>query len=144
MIQDEIRTRVRYGETDQMGVVYHANYLLYYEMGRTEYMRARGYAYSEMEREGFSLAIVEASLKYHANVSYDEEIIIRTRIGDLTRVQVTFYYQVFKADGEVLLSEGSTRLACVGRDMKVKRLPKEMFEALKHASATAKAITMRL
>ena len=144
MIQDEISTRVRYGETDQMGVVYHANYLLYYEMGRTEYMRARGFAYSKMEEAGFSLAIVEAGLKYHANVSYDEEVLIRTRLEHLTRVQVTFHYQVFKATGEVLLSEGFTRLACVGRDLKPKRLPKEMVEALKHELPTVPANTTRL
>ncbi|GAG32130.1 unnamed protein product [marine sediment metagenome] len=142
MIQDEIRTRVRYGETDQMGVVYHANYLLYYEMGRTEYMRARGYEYSRLERDGYFLAIVEAQLRYHANTGYDGELIIRTRVGKITRVQVTFHYQVLNAEGEILLSEGLTRLACVGKDLKVKRLPAEMIEALKSPSKT-NSITYR-
>ncbi len=131
MIQDEIRTRVRYGETDQMGVVYHANYLLYYEMGRTEYMRKRGYEYSKLEEDGYFLAIVEAQLRYHANTGYDGELIIRTRVDNISHVQVTFHYQVFNVEGEVLLSEGTTRLACVGKDLKVKRLPAKMIEALK-------------
>lgn len=130
MAEGEVRTRVRYGETDQMGVVYHANYLLYFEMGRTEYMRERGYAYSDLERRGIYLAVVEAACRYRASAQYDDRIIIRTTVEKITNVTVTFHYSVHKEEGDVLLAEGTTTLACVSGAGKPQRLPREVAQAL--------------
>ncbi len=130
MNKDEVRTRVRYGETDQMGVVYHSNYLRYFELGRTEYMRARGCAYSDLEKRGFFLAIVDATVRFRAGARYDDEIVIRTKIEDSSPVRVTFYYEVRKVEGDVLLAEGTTALACIDRNRKITRLPAEVINAL--------------
>ena len=128
--KDEVRTRVRYGETDQMGVVYHSNYLRYFELGRTEYMRARGYAYSDLEKRGFLLAIVDATVRFRAGARYDDEIVIRTKLEDSSPVRVTFHYEVRKVEGDVLLAEGTTALACIDRNRKITRLPAEVINAL--------------
>lgn len=130
MQESEVKTRVRYGETDQMGVVYHANYLLYFEMGRTEYMRARGYAYAELERQGIYLAVIKATCRYKAAAKYDDVIIIRTTVAGMTNVTITFQYQVFKEEGNVLLAEGATTLACVNEQNRPRRLPAEIAQAL--------------
>lgn len=130
MPESEVRTRVRYGETDQMGVVYHANYFLYFEMGRTEYMRSRGYAYADLERQGIYLAVVEATCRYKAGARYDDAIIIRTKVAGITNVTITFNYQVFREEGSVLLVEGSTTLACVNKENRPRRLPQEIGQAL--------------
>jgi len=130
MQESEVKTRVRYGETDQMGVVYHANYLLYFEMGRTEYMRSRGYAYAELERQGIYLAVVEATCRYKAAAKYDDVIIIRTNVQGTTNVTITFQYQVFKEEGNVLLATGATTLACVNEQNRPCRLPAEIAQAL--------------
>ena len=130
MKEGEVRTRVRYAETDQMGVVYHSNYLVYFEMGRTEYMRARGYAYSDLERQGIYLVIVEAACRYKAPARYDDKIIIRTRVEGTTKATVTFFYRVFKEEGALLLAEGTTTLACVTTEGRPRRLPREVAEAL--------------
>ncbi len=130
MTEGEVRTRVRYSETDQMGIVYHANYFLYFEMGRTEYMRSRGHAYSDLERQGMYLAVVEATCRHKASARYDDAIIIRTRVEGITRATVKFYYRVFKEEGEVLLAEGTTTLACVTAEGRPRRLPREVADAL--------------
>jgi acyl-CoA thioester hydrolase len=130
MQESEVRTRVRYGETDQMGVVYHSNYFLYFELGRTEYMRQRGYAYADLERQGIFLAVVEANCKYKAGAKYDDPIIIRTSVGKTTNVTIMFQYQVFREQDNVLLVEGSTTLACLNKDNRPQRIPEEIARAL--------------
>lgn len=125
----EIDLRVRYGETDRMGVVYHANYLLYFEMGRTECMRATGVTYRELESRGVFLVVVDANVRYHSNVGYDESIRVRTRVGDLGRVRVRFDYEALS--GDRLLADGSTTLACVDAKGKVRALPEEVTRALR-------------
>ena len=130
MQESEVKTRVRYGETDQMGVVYHANYFLYFEMGRTEYMRERGYAYADLERQGIYLAVVEAACRYKAGARYDDAIVIRTRVEKVTNVTITFHYQVVREEGNVLLVEGSTTLACVNKENRPQKIPAEIATAL--------------
>lgn len=135
----ETRTRVRYGETDQMGVVYHANYFLYFEMGRTEYMRERGFAYADLERQGIYLAVVEATCRYKAGAKYDDMIVIRTRVEKTTNVTITFHYEVFREADNVLLVEGSTTLACLNEENRPRRLPPHVIEALAAECGGAKA-----
>jgi acyl-CoA thioester hydrolase len=109
----EHRLRVRYGETDQMGVVYHANYLVYFEEGRTRLMDALGCPYAELERRGWALVVRKAALRYRAPARYDEELAVRTRIERLGAASVTFAYRIHRAADATLLAEGTTELACV-------------------------------
>jgi acyl-CoA thioester hydrolase len=103
--------RVRYGETDQMGVVYHGNYLVYFEEGRTLLMESRGCSYAELERSGYGLVVRKAALRYRAPTRYGEQVVVRTRIERIGAASVSFEYEV-RRDG-ALLCEGSTELACV-------------------------------
>ena len=118
------KTRVRFGETDKMGIVYHANYIIYFELGRTELMRAAGLPYSELERLGCKLVVTEARCRYRANAAYDEELTIRTRVSDMRHASVRFDY-IVEAAGR-LLAEGHTDLASVDPAGKPTRLPKEL------------------
>lgn len=113
MSDHEHRLRVRYGETDQMGVVYHANYLAYMEEGRTRLMSARGASYAELERTGFGLAVRKASMRFRAPALFDEELLVRTRVERVRGASVNFVYAILRAADEVLLCEGETELACI-------------------------------
>ena len=117
--------RVRYKDTDRMGVVYYGNYLTYFEVGRAEYMRAIGYPYAELEGKGSALAVIEASAKYHANVGYDELIIVKTSVKDIGRVRLRFDYEICTQDGTVLVT-GYTIHACVKNDRKPSRIPESL------------------
>jgi acyl-CoA thioester hydrolase len=112
----EHRLRVRYGETDQMGVAHHANYLLYMEDGRTRLMESLGCSYAELERRGWGLPVRRAEVRYRASAAYDEELVVRTRVGRLRGASVTFEYEVLRAADDRLLATGSTELACVRLD----------------------------
>ncbi len=120
-------TRVRYGETDQMGVVYHANYVVYFELGRTELMRDRGIEYAALEREGLSLAVVEMGGRFLKPAHYDETLVIETRLVAASGVRLRFEYVVLRDDGpgrdEAELCRGFTVLACVDRAGRPARIP---------------------
>jgi acyl-CoA thioester hydrolase len=120
----EARIRVIYGDTDQMGVVYHANYFRYFEFSRMEFFRARGGSYRDMEREGFMLPIFEASCQYKAPAHYDDVLLIRPRVSELRRASILFTYEVVREDApSTLLCTGQTHHACVGKDGRPRRLP---------------------
>jgi len=107
--------RVRYGETDQMGVVYHANYLVYMEEGRTRLMAELGSPYSELEASGWALVVRRVEMRHRAPARYDEELCVRTAVERLGGASVRFVYRIERAaDGECL-TEGMTELACVDR-----------------------------
>jgi acyl-CoA thioester hydrolase len=108
----EHRLRVRYGETDQMGVVYHANYLVYMEEGRTRLMESLGCSYAELERRGWALVVRKAALRFRAPARYDERLVVRTRLSGGRAASVEFAYEVRSEDG-TRLAEGTTELACV-------------------------------
>jgi acyl-CoA thioester hydrolase len=130
MRRHSVVTRVRYGETDQMGVVYHANYFLYFELGRTELMRAAGFPYAELERRGVFLVVTDAGCRYRAPARYDEELRIDTRVARLGKATVRFEYEVRGAEDR-LLAEGHTELAAVDRSTKEPvRLPEEIAARL--------------
>lgn len=120
----ETRVRVRYAETDQMGVVYHANYLIWFEVGRVEFIRQMGLNYKEMEQEdGCMIAVVEAGVRYKAPARYDDELVVETRLESARGVVLRFGYRIVRAADGLLLCEGETVHVVVGRDMKVRRLP---------------------
>ena len=129
MKEHVVTVRVRYGETDQMGVVYHPNYFLYFETGRTELMRSSGVAYSELEKSGVFLVVTEASCRYRAAARYDQELQVVTRIDEVRKATIRFSYRVL-GPGGTLLVEGSTELASVDASKNPVRLPKEVAELL--------------
>jgi acyl-CoA thioester hydrolase len=117
----EITVRVRYAETDRMGLLHHANYLVYFEMGRTEMLRRRGISYREIEDAGHYLVIVDVACKFRKPAYYDDLLTIRTTVARVTHVKIVHDYQVLR-DG-VLLAEGHSTLACVDREGKPQPLP---------------------
>ncbi|MBI3267426.1 MAG: acyl-CoA thioesterase [Planctomycetes bacterium] len=127
---DAFPLRVRYGETDAMGVVYHPNFLVYFEQGRTEFLRRRGFAYRELERAGALLVVVECGCRYRASARYDDVLRVKTWLEQVTRVRVGFRYEVVRESDGLLLAEGFTKLACVDRNGRPRALPAEVTAAL--------------
>src|ERR1700761_3106085 len=132
----EARVRVRYAETDQMGVVYHANYLVWFEIGRVELMRQVGIDYRTMERdEGALIAVVDAAVRYRAPARYDDQLVIRTWLATVRGGIVRFRYNIVREADGLLLCEGETVHMVVGRDMKRRPMPEkyaERFAELQH------------
>lgn len=132
----EARVRVRYAETDQMGVVYHANYLVWFEVGRVEFIRQLGMDYKSMEQEeGALIAVVEAAARYKAPARYDDELSIRTSLAAVRGPIVRFRYSVVRVADGLVLCEGETTHIVVGRDMKRREMPAsyaEKFAAVMH------------
>lgn len=122
--------RVRYAETDQMGVVYHSNYLIWFEIGRTEWLRETGITYREMEAEGIQLPVIEAHCEYRLGARYDDEIEIRTRGKKLSPVRVQFDYEAIRRADGAGLATGYTVHATIDRQGRPVRMPdrvKELF-----------------
>ena len=127
----ESRVRVRYAETDQMGVVYHANYLVWMEVGRVEYWRAAGLRYRDMEKEdGVLLVVAEANCRYRSPAVYDEEVIIRTKIGEANARMIRFEYELISADDGRTLATGHTKHIFCGRDKKPAKCPVKYHSTL--------------
>ncbi len=125
----DARLRVRYAETDQMGVVYHANYLVWMEVGRVEYCRAAGGRYRDLEKAGILLAVVEVNCRYYAPARYDDEVIVRTQIEEANPRMVRFSYELLAAEDERRLAAGHTKHIFCGRDFRATKLP-ENYRAL--------------
>ena len=123
-LTDEITIRVRYIETDRMGLLHHANYFAYFEMGRTELLRKRGMTYRDMEDAGHLLVIVDLGCKYKRPAKYDDVLTLRTTVEKVTYVKLIHKYEVFR-DG-LLLAEGHSTLACVDRDGRPQALPESL------------------
>ena len=129
----DIELRVRYGETDQMGVVYHAEYLVWCEMGRTEYIRALGVPYAEIERRGIRLAVAEATLRYHAPARYDEMIRVETRILRAGSRAIEFEYHVRNGQTGARLATARTTLVAMDRDGRATTIPPDIREPFQRA-----------
>jgi acyl-CoA thioester hydrolase len=129
----EVRIRVRYGETDQMGVAYHGSYVAYFECARTELLRASGITYSQMERDGYFLVVTEMRIRYRASAHYDDELAITARVVDHGPATVRFAYEVRREPDPAVLVEGDTELACVGLDRRPRRLPPAVADRLGRA-----------
>lgn len=121
------RVRVRYCETDRMAVAHHGSYVAWFEEARTEWMRQRGRTYREIEDDGNLLQVVDFQCSYHKPVDYDEVVAIRVRVESSGRAALTLAYEARRESDDQVCATGSTRLACVGRDGKLRRLPKELL-----------------
>ena len=113
--------RVRYAETDRMGLLHHANYFVYFEQARTEMLRSRGLSYREIEDSGHLLVIIEIGCKFKKPAYYDDVLTIRTTVARVTHVKIVHEYRVLRGDD--LLAEGHSTLACVDREGKPQALP---------------------
>lgn len=126
----ELDLRVRYAETDRMGVVYHANYLVWFEMGRSEYCRQRGFNYLELEELGYRIVVAEATCTYRKPAHYDEVITVRTSLHTLRRRSLYFSYQVVRKGSSETLVEGATKHLCVDAAGRIKIIPEPYFTFL--------------
>ena len=124
--------RVRYAETDQMGVVYHANYLVWCEIGRTDFIRALGTSYADLEREGVKLAVSDVTMRFHASARYDDPIRVATRLTKAGSRAMEFTYRIVRADTGVLLVTATTSLVSLDASGRLAALPgalRRMLEA---------------
>ncbi len=119
-------TRVRYAETDQMGVAYHANYLVWCEMGRTDFIRQHIKSYAEVERDGVALAVSEANVRYHSAARYDELLRIHTTLMDVRSRALTFSYLISRVDDDEKLASAMTTLVALGPNHRPRSIPPEL------------------
>jgi acyl-CoA thioester hydrolase len=129
MRSGEIQIRVRYAETDRMGLLHHANYLIYFEQARTELLRAVGATYKDMEDRGYLLVLTKVEVRYRKPARYDDVLTIRTHVERVTFVRIDHRYEVL-CDGE-LLAEGTSTLACVDCEGRPQALPDFLREGVK-------------
>ncbi len=132
IMKDEIDVdiRVRYAETDQMGVAYYANYLVWFEVGRSEFCRERGFRYADLEALGYKLVVSDVHCRYRNSARYDETVVVRTCLKGANKRMVTFGYQVLRKDKAEVIAEGETRHICVDSNGKTKSLPERFLVCL--------------
>lgn len=127
--------RVRFCETDMMAIVHHANYLVYCEAARVDWLHKRGVSYADWQRMGIQLPVVEVSIRYHKPARFEEVLDVETTLVELTRVSVRFRYFVKRAGA--LLAEVNTQLACVGPELTVRRIPEDVARVFRSGEATS-------
>jgi acyl-CoA thioester hydrolase len=130
-----VEFRVRYAETDQMQVVYHSNYLIWCVIGRTEFIRALGTPYAELERQNVTLAVVEASMRFHAPARYDNLVRVTTTIAEVRSRTLTFDYVITNAETGEKFVTASTKLASLTRDSRLTTIPEPLRGILEHAAS---------
>lgn len=136
---DETELRVRYSETDKMGVVYHANYLVWFEIGRTEFCRSRGFSYRDMEENDDAfLVVVESYCRYKAPAYYDDKLVVRTHITEMRRRSLRFGYEIIRRADDKVIAEGETGHVVTGKDSRVRSFPEGYIQLL--SSVPAKSI----
>jgi acyl-CoA thioester hydrolase len=127
MLSGEISIRVRYAETDRMGLLHHANFLVYFEQGRTELLRSLGVAYKDLEDQGYLLVITKAAVRFRSPARYDDLLSLQTTVVRTTAVRIDHKYEL-RREG-VLIAEGETTLACVDREGRPQALPDFLRES---------------
>lgn len=135
----ETRVRVRYAETDQAGMVYHSNYLIWFEVGRVELCRAYGFNYREMETEADAyLPVTECRVRYRIPAKYDEELVIRSKVIELRSRAIKFAYEVRRMSDDMLLAEGETHHIVMNSQGRARAFPSAYAELMKGGNAAAK------
>jgi acyl-CoA thioester hydrolase len=125
LTEHEIKFRVRYPETDGMGVVHHSRFFQYFEMGRIELLRANGISYAHLEMAGVLFVVIKVECRYKSPARYDEELTLQTRVARMTHVRIDHQYVLKR--GETLIAEGSTTIACVDRQGVLREIPPELL-----------------
>lgn len=136
MYSTETRLTVRYAETDKMGIVHHSNYPIWFEAGRTQFIKALGISYSEIEGKGFLLPLLELKCQYKSAARYEDEIIVKTTLKDISYTRVTFFYEVFKDGEHESITTGETSHVWTNKNMKpvnMKKHAPEIYEILAKA-----------
>lgn len=128
----DVPVRVRYADTDMMGVVYHANYPVFFEIGRSEYMRQKGFTYREFETMGYHLVVTGLEVKYYNSATYDDLLTVRTRISELQSRGLTFHYIIYR--DKTLLVEGITKHLCI-HNKKTVVIPSHLLNILKRCQS---------
>jgi len=126
----DVDLRVRYAETDQMGVAYYANYLVWFEVGRSEFCRKRGFRYADLEALGYKLVVTDVHCRYRNSARYDETVMVRTKLKGVNKRMITFGYQILRKDQEEVIAEGETRHICIDSNGKTKSLPEKFLVGL--------------
>ena len=137
MYISKTKITVRYAETDQMGIVHHSNYLIWFEAGRTDFIKGSKISYSEMEEEGILIPLAESNCKYIIGAKYEDELIIKTWVKELTPIKVEFNYSVIREKDQKEIAKGSTLHVFVSKDFKIVNLKKSkisIFEKLQSLS----------
>ena len=130
----ETTVRVRYAETDQMGVVYHSNYFIWFEVGRVELLRQLGFTYKEMERQdGCFIAVVDARCRYKVPARYDEEIVVRTHLKNVRETLIHFGYEAVRISDGTVLAEGETTHIVTDAQLNRRPLPEKYMEVFRRA-----------
>ncbi len=130
MITNDVDIRIRYKDTDKMGVVYHSNYIVFYEVARTEMFRELGISYAELERQGIVMPILEVESKYRKPACYDDLITVRATVSELPMARLTVTYEIFNAEGRCI-NTGKTVLGFVNSElMRPCRAPKELVDII--------------
>jgi acyl-CoA thioester hydrolase len=124
LTEHEIEIRVRYCETDAMGFLHHGNHVNFYEMGRTELLRAQGGNYREIEESGLFLVVVKLVCNYHSPARYDDQLRVVTRVEKVSAAKIEHSYRMFR--GETLIASATSILACVDREGRVQRIPESL------------------
>jgi acyl-CoA thioester hydrolase len=130
----DVPLRVRYAETDMMGIVYYGSYPAYLEVARSEFMREKGFPYKKVEEMGFSLVVAGMEVRYLNPAHYDDVLSIRTKVSEIQSRGVTFDYAIFRGDTAIV--EAKTKHICVSTDRRTRRLPPFLVEILKNGSST--------
>ena len=131
----EVKLRVRYAETDQMGVVYHANHLVWFEVGRVEFFRSLGFSYQEMEhKDNCYIVVVEARCRYKAPARYDDEVLVRTSLKNVRESVVYVSYELLRANDGTLLAEGETTHVVTDAEMKRRSIPEKYMQMFRTAA----------
>ncbi len=122
--------RVRFAETDLMGIVHHASYLAYMEVARIEWLRRRGVTYAAWAEQGIHLPVVDLAIKYRAPARFDDEIDVETTLSEVRAATLRFDYRIVRITDGTLCADGTTRLACIDGSLSLKRLSEELVQAL--------------
>ncbi len=134
-VVNETRIRVRYAETDQMGVVYHANHFIWFEVGRVEFLRQLGFSYKDMEQQDDCfIAVVDARCRYKAPALYDDEVIVRTRLKNIRESVIHFGYELVRVSDGALLAEGETTHIVADSQMRKTALPEKYMKVFREAA----------
>jgi acyl-CoA thioester hydrolase len=120
-VEHKLTIRVRYPEVDAMGYLHHSRFLQYFEMGRIELLRSLDHSYADLEREGVFFVVVKVECRYKSPARFDDELVLTTRLVRQTHVRIDHVYELRR--GESLIAEGSTTIACVGRDGQLQQIP---------------------
>ena len=138
MFQSEINLIVRYAETDQMGIVHHSNYPIWFEAGRTDFIRKMGMPYSKIEEAGILLPLIELRCFYRGAARYEDEIVVKTKIKESSLTRITFYYEVYKRNDSCIITSGETMHVWTTRDLKpvsIKKFDPKIYQLILDAEA---------